>query len=45
MAENYLIGMAEEIKSYIPGTSNIEEGDSKITINAELKTGIKGIRK
>ena len=43
MAENYLIGMAEEIKSYIPGTSNIEEGDSKITINAELKTGIKGI--
>lgn len=43
MAENYLIGMAKEIKSYIPGTSNIEEGDSKITINAELKTGIKGI--
>lgn len=43
MAENYLIGMAEEIKSYIPGTSSIEEGDSKITINAELKTGIKGI--
>ena len=40
MAENYLIGMAEEIKSYIPGTSSIEEGDSKITINAELKTGI-----
>lgn len=43
MAENYLIGMADEIKSYIPGTSSIEEGDSKITINAELKTGIKGI--
>ena len=43
MAENYLIGMAEGIKSYIPGTSSIEEGDSKITINAELKTGIKGI--
>ena len=43
MAENYLIGMAEEIKSYIPGTSSIEEEDSKITINAELKTGIKGI--
>ena len=43
MAENYLIGMAEEIKSYIPGTSNIKEEDSKITINAELKTGIKGV--
>lgn len=37
MAENYLIGMAEEIKSYIPGTSNIEEGDSKIKWNLNKK--------
>lgn len=44
MAEKYLLGMAEDIKAFIPGNVDIQEEDDKVNILADMNVGIKGVK-
>lgn len=44
MAEKYLLGLAEDIKSLIPGNVDIQEDDDRVNIFAEMDIGIKGVK-